>query len=71
MTEKLLCAAEVAEILSISQSQVFNLWRRGELVSVKIGRSVRCRPSDVEKFIVSNTNSNTNNAQFLSVIRGR
>lgn len=68
--EKLLNANAVAEILDISQSQVYNLWLRGDLTSIKIGRSKRCRPSDVEKFIELNATSNLSPTQFLSMIKG-
>ena len=59
--EKLLKANEVATLLGISRSAVFNLWRRGELPAIRIGRSVRCRPSDLEAYVASNSTDPTKN----------
>jgi excisionase family DNA binding protein len=59
--EKLMKANEIANILGVSRSAVFNLWRRGELPAVRIGKSVRCRPSDLETFIANNSSDPTKN----------
>ncbi|NLC57639.1 MAG: helix-turn-helix domain-containing protein [Armatimonadetes bacterium] len=37
----MLRANEAAELIGVSQAQVFNLAKRGELSCVRIGRSVR------------------------------
>ena len=54
MTEKLLTGNQVAEILNISRSTAYNLMKRGQLPSVRFGRSVRCRSTDLDEFIVNN-----------------
>ena len=54
MTEKLLKGTQVAEILNISRSAAYNLIQRGNLPSVRFGRSVRVRPTDLENFIEQN-----------------
>ena len=51
---RLLTAEQVAEILNISKSQIYHMMQRGEIPSVRIGGSVRVRPSDLEHFISSN-----------------
>jgi excisionase family DNA binding protein len=49
--DRLLTADEVAEKLSIGLSTAYLLLRRGELPSVRIGRSVRVRPEDLRRFV--------------------
>jgi len=48
---RLLTARDVANILNIGQSTAYQLMNRDELPSIRIGRSVRVRPEDLEKFI--------------------
>ena len=59
--ETLMKAYEVAAVLGISRSAVFNLWRRGELPAVRIGKLIRCKPSDLEAYIASNSTNPTKN----------
>ncbi|MFD7901043.1 helix-turn-helix domain-containing protein [Kitasatospora sp. NPDC059747] len=47
----LLTAEEAAEMLRIGRSTVYQLLANKELVSIKIGRSRRIRPADVEAYI--------------------
>lgn len=54
MTEKLLNGNQVAEILNISRAAAYNLMKRGQLPSVRFGRSVRVMPGDLELFIQEN-----------------
>ena len=56
--DKLLRAEEVARILGISRSFAFLLMRRGDIITVRIGRSVRVRPQDLERFISQNLSKN-------------
>ncbi len=42
---------EVCETLGCSRALVYNLIRRGELRSVKLGRATRFRPADLEALI--------------------
>jgi excisionase family DNA binding protein len=50
---RLMNAQDIAEALSIGLSTVYLLMDRGELPSIRIGRSVRVRPEDLEEFIES------------------
>lgn len=52
---RLLRLGEVAERLAISKSMAWKLVAYGQLRSVKIGRSVRVRPSDVEEYLARST----------------
>lgn len=49
----LLNAQDIAVALSIGLSTVYLLLERGELPSIRIGRSIRIRPEDLEEFIES------------------
>jgi excisionase family DNA binding protein len=51
----LLKAEDVAKVLNISLSFAFQLIQRGEIRAVRIGRSVRVRPADLEAYIAANT----------------
>ena len=55
----LLKAADVAQILNISIGLAYRLMQNGELHSVRLGRSVRVRPADLEQFIASKTRGGT------------
>ena len=48
---RLLRLDEVAERLSISRSMAWKLVAHGQLRSVRIGRAVRVRPTDLESYI--------------------
>jgi excisionase family DNA binding protein len=50
---RLLNAQDIAEVLSIGLSTVYLLLERGDLPCIRIGRSVRVRPEDLEEFIES------------------
>lgn len=50
----LLTGNDVARILNVSRSFAYILMRRGEIPTVRIGRSVRVRPGDLERFIEAN-----------------
>ena len=51
----LLKGDQVARILNISRSYAFLLMRRGDIPTIKLGRSVRVKLSDLEHFINSNS----------------
>ena len=51
METKLLKADEIADILKISLAKAYTMLQRGELPTVRIGRLVRVRQSDLEKYI--------------------
>ena len=48
---RLLCGEEVAQILNISKAFAYHLMARGDIPTIRLGRSVRVRPEDLEKFI--------------------
>ena len=48
---QLLTEREAAKFLRVSQRTVFSLREAGKLVCVKIGRSVRYRLAELERFI--------------------
>jgi excisionase family DNA binding protein len=53
---KLLKVKEAADVLGISVSTMNDLYYRGEVRHVRVGRrSVRFRESDLEKYIEANT----------------
>jgi len=50
----LLTAEEIASRLAVSKSYVYQLMQCGELQTVRLGRAVRVRPDDLERFIIEN-----------------
>ena len=48
---KSLSTQEVAEILHVSKSTIYELIRRGEIYSYKVGRKVRFTQDDVDAYI--------------------
>ena len=44
-------AADAAKILKISKSMMYQRMKRGEIPTVRYGRSVRVRAEDLEQFI--------------------
>ncbi len=57
--EKLLKSSDIARLLNISKSFAYLLMQSGELPTVKLGKSVRVRPSDLEQYIKWNISSRT------------
>jgi excisionase family DNA binding protein len=55
MPEKLYRSSEVAEILDISRALSYRLLANGTIPSIRFGRTVRCRPEDLQKFIEENS----------------
>ncbi len=49
--DRLLTSSDVAALLNISKSMAYTLMQRGDLRVVRIGRSVRVRPDDLDEFI--------------------
>lgn len=52
-TDRLLTFEDLTEVLSVSRRTAIRLRDNGSIPAVKIGRSVRFRLSDVERFIES------------------
>ena len=49
--KKALSTQEVADLLKVSKSTIYDLIRRGEIQSYKVGRKVRFTDEDVKKYI--------------------
>ena len=47
----LLTAQDIAQMMQISKSMAYQLMQRGNIKTVKFGRSVRVRPIDLDHFI--------------------
>ena len=54
--DTLLKGDQVARILNVSRSYAFLLMQRDEIPTVRLGRAVRVRPSDLERFISKSIN---------------
>jgi excisionase family DNA binding protein len=50
-TKRLLKASEVAEMLQLSRSKAYQLMQQGEIPTVRMGRTVRVKRSDLEEYI--------------------
>ena len=50
-SNKSLSTLEVAEILHVSKSTIYELIRRGEINSYKVGRKIRFTQDDVDAYI--------------------
>ena len=48
---RLLKAEDLASILNISKGFAYLLMKRGDVPTVRLGRAVRVRPSDLEDFM--------------------
>ena len=55
----LLTGEEIAKILHVSRAYAYQLMRQRIIPTVKIGRSVRVRPADLEEFIKRNLGQNS------------
>jgi excisionase family DNA binding protein len=51
MINKLLRGEEVGQVLSLSKAFVYRLIADGRIPAVRMGRSVRVRPEDLDRFI--------------------
>jgi excisionase family DNA binding protein len=60
MGERLLKPADVAEILQVSKAHAYVLMKRGEIPSVRIGKIVRVRLEDLERYINEKATQNEN-----------
>jgi excisionase family DNA binding protein len=62
MGDRLLKPADVAEILQVSKAHTYVLMKRGEIPLVRIGKIVRVRLEDLERYIKEKAAQN--DAQF-------
>jgi excisionase family DNA binding protein len=54
----LLTGEEIARVLHVSRAYAYQLMRQRRIPTVKIGRSVRVRPEDLDAFIAKNLGQN-------------
>lgn len=66
MQAELLRAEEVAEVLGIGRSKVFEMLRTGELPVVRMGRAVRVPKGALAKWIESRTVGDVKHVNQLS-----
>jgi excisionase family DNA binding protein len=59
---RLLKGAEVAKILQVSKAHAYVLMKRGEIPTVRIGKIVRVKLEDLERYI--NEKATQNEAPF-------
>ena len=59
--ERLLKVQDIAFYLNTSKSYAYRLVQTGVLPSVKIGRSVRVRPRDLQVYVEQNLHRQVNN----------
>lgn len=58
MTQRLLTAVEVADLLAVPKTRIWSMSRRGEIPTVRLGpREVRYRPEDIDVWIARRTSS--------------
>lgn len=60
MNTNFLTAIEIASILKISKALAYRLIKKGEIPSVRFGRTVRIKAEDLDSFIMNNSTSNSN-----------
>jgi excisionase family DNA binding protein len=59
INKNLLTPEQVAEILQVHVLTVYSYIRRGKLDAIRLGRSYRVVPKDLERFIESNSTKNS------------
>lgn len=59
MTSRLLKGSEVAEILNVSKAFAYRMMAQGRIPAVRLGRSVRVRPEDLEGFIADSVSQDS------------
>ena len=55
--QMLLRAKDISLILNISRSYAYLLMQSGELPTVRLGRSIRVQPNDLEEYLKRNTHN--------------
>jgi len=64
VTEPLMTAVQVAELLAVPKTRVWSMSRRGEIPTVRIGpREVRYRREDIDIWIARRTTSRPRGTQ--------
>ena len=52
LEDRLLTVAEVADTMRVSNMTVYRLIKSGQLPALRVGKSYRLRPADVDQFLV-------------------
>ena len=52
--DRLLTAGDVASRLNISKAKAYQLLQRGEIPCIRMGRTIRVRPAELEAYILQN-----------------
>ena len=60
METRLLKGAEVAKIIQVSKAHAFALMKRGEIPTIRIGKIVRVKLEDLERYINEKAVQNEN-----------
>ena len=60
MTTNFYTAVEIAELLKISKSLAYRLIAKGDIPSIRFGRTVRVRQEDLDGFIQENASTKEN-----------
>ena len=55
--QMLLRAKDISLLLNISRSYAYLLMQSGELPTVRLGRSIRVQPKDLEEYLKRNTHN--------------
>ena len=64
--DRLLGVARVAEILNLSRSFTYDLIQKGEIPSLRIGRLIRIRESDLEMYVLRRKSEHQLSANALA-----
>ena len=68
MDSKLLTPQEVADILKIKKTTVYEMIKRGALPAKKMGKQLRILPDSVTRYLTSETSKKTEERNFLPVL---
>ena len=65
VTERLLTAEEVSQILGVSRSKAYMMMRQREIPTITIGKNVRVTCEDLDKYITKNRSYNGDDNEHL------
>ena len=68
MDSKLLTPQEVADILKIKKTTVYEMIKRGALPAKKMGKQLRIMPDSITRYLTSETSKKTEERNFLPVL---
>jgi len=57
MENEFLTGADIAKILKISKALAYRLMVRGEIPSIRFGRTVRVKREDLDAFVLANSSN--------------